>query len=100
MVITNKQRFNILFNNPKNASNTLEYISKKMKISMSDINEVMERGTGAFYNNPSSVRPHVKSAEQWAYSRLYKFIQDVIKIRKNPNFKASSDNDLVRKYIN
>ena len=99
MVITNKQRSNILFNNPKNASNTLEYICKKMKISMSDINEVMERGRGAFFNNPSSVRPHVKSAEQWAYSRLYAFIQHVIKIRKNKSYIPNSDNDLVTKYI-
>ena len=45
MVITNKQKFNILFNNPKNSSNSLKYISEKM----SDINEVIERGQAAFY---------------------------------------------------
>ena len=98
MVITNKQKFNILFGNDKNSNNSLKYISEKMRISMNDINEVIERGQAAFYTNRASVRPHVTSATQWGYSRLYKFIQDVTKIRKNPNFKASSDFDLVIRY--
>ena len=98
MVITNKQRFNMLFNNPKNQSNTLDYISKKMRIKMSDINKVLERGRSAFYNNPSSVKPHVKSADQWAYSRLYAVIIQIFKIRKNPDFKPTLDNDIIEKY--
>ena len=38
MVITNKQKFNLLFGNDKNSNNSLKYISEKMGISMNDIN--------------------------------------------------------------
>ena len=98
MVITNKQKFNLLFGNDKNSSNSLKFISEKMRISMNDINEVTERGQAAFYTNRASVRPHVTSATQWGYSRLYAFIQHVIKIRKDKSYIPNSDNDLVMKY--
>ena len=98
MVITNKQKFNILFGNDKDSNNSLKYISEKMRISMNDINKVIERGEAAFYTNRASVRPHVTSATQWGYSRLYKFIQDVIKIRKDKSYIPNSDNDLVIRY--
>ena len=32
---------------------------------------VFKRGVGAYRTNPQSVRPNVKSPEQWAYSRVY-----------------------------
>jgi HK97 family phage major capsid protein len=35
---------------------------------------VFERGLGAYKNNPSSVRPSVQSASQWAFARLNAFI--------------------------
>ena len=98
MVITNKQKFNILFGNDKNSNNSLKYISEKMRISMNDINKVIERGEAAFYTNRASVRPHVTSATQWGYSRLYAFIQHVIKIRKDKSYIPNSDHDLVIKY--
>ena len=61
MVITNKQKFNVLFGNDKNSNNSLKYISEKMRISMNDINEVISRGIGAYRTNRASVRPHIKS---------------------------------------
>ena len=97
-MVTNKQKFNILFGNDKNSSNSLEYISKKMKISMNDINEVISRGIGAYRTNRASVRPHIKSPIEWGHARLYAFIQHVIKIRKNKSYVPNSDNDLVQKY--
>ena len=97
-MLTNKQKFNIVFGNDKNTTNSLEYISNKMRIPMNDITEVIERGKAAFYTNRASVRPHVTSPTHWGYSRLYAFIQHVIKIRKDKSYIPNSDNDLVMKY--
>ena len=36
--------------------------------------EVFDRGVGAYHTNPSSVRPTVTSAEQWAYGRVDSFL--------------------------
>lgn len=35
---------------------------------------VFERGVGAYKTNPGSVRPNVKSPEQWAYARCRSFL--------------------------
>jgi hypothetical protein len=31
----------------------------------------MEKGKGAYYSNPKSVRPHIKSPEEWGMARIY-----------------------------
>ena len=36
--------------------------------------KVFERGVGAFYTSPSSVRPNVSSPEQWAMARVNSFL--------------------------
>ena len=36
--------------------------------------KVFERGVGAYYNNPSSVRPNVSGPEMWAMARVNSFI--------------------------
>jgi len=33
--------------------------------------KIVEKGKGAYYSNPQSVRPQVKSAQQWGVARLY-----------------------------
>jgi len=33
--------------------------------------KIREKGMGAYYTNPSSVRPNVTSAIEWGYSRVY-----------------------------
>ena len=38
VILTNKQKVNLLFGNDKNSNNSLKYISEKMGISMNDIN--------------------------------------------------------------
>ncbi len=38
---------------------------------------VFRRGVGAYNTNPSSVRPSVNSADQWAYARVNVFLQAV-----------------------
>ena len=35
---------------------------------------VFRRGIGAYRTNPGSVRPNVRSEEQWAYARVNAFL--------------------------
>ena len=52
---------------------------------------VFKRGVGAYKTNPSSVRPQVKSPEQWAYARLRSFLFAL----KNERFQGGQhDTDL------
>lgn len=43
-------------------------------VNLSTLEEVFERGVGAYNTNPGSVRPQVQSAEQWAYARVNSFL--------------------------
>ncbi len=43
-------------------------------VNLSTLEEVFERGVGAYNTNPSSVRPQVQSSEQWAYARVNSFL--------------------------
>jgi phage portal protein BeeE len=54
--------------------------------------EVFRRGVGAYINNPESVRPTVKSPEQWAYARVNSFLY----VLRNLRFRRGThDTDLL-----
>jgi len=72
-VITNKMKFNRRYGQADSKSNSKSIISKKTGISMSILDKVYDRGMGAYRSNPSSVRPSVKSPQQWAMARVYSF---------------------------
>ncbi len=72
-VMTNKMKFNKRYKQPLNKSNSKKDISKLTGISMSILDSVYDRGMGAYRTNPSSVRPSVKSPQQWAMARVYSF---------------------------
>jgi len=74
MVLTNKQKFNLKYKQPKNQANGKDDISKKTGIPMKILDDVYDRGIGAYKTNPSSVRPNVKSKEQWSMARVYSFV--------------------------
>ncbi len=74
MVLTNKQKYNKKYGFKGNQSHSMEDIAKKTGIKKSILQEVFNRGIGAFKTNRSAVRPSVKSPEQWAYGRLYSFV--------------------------
>jgi len=78
MVLTNKQKFNIIYKNKdKNQPNSKEDISRLTKIPMKFLDEIYDRGIGAWETNPESVR-RVKGKkipkEAWAMARIYAFI--------------------------
>ncbi len=56
------------------------------------LGDVYDRGVGAYYNNPESVRPTVKSPEQWGLARVNSFLYCL----KNLEFKGGKhDTDLL-----
>jgi hypothetical protein len=56
------------------------------------LQEVFDRGIGAYKTNPESVRPMVKSPEQWAFARVYSFVM------KRKSTFGGSDKDIAVKY--
>jgi len=74
MVMTNKNKFNIKYKQPKDQPNSKKDISKLTGIPIKILDEVYDRGLMAFKNNPKSVRPSVKSPQQWAMARVYAFV--------------------------
>lgn len=51
-----------------------KYAGKHGKITLGMLRDVYDRGVGAYRTNPSSVRPNVKSPEQWAMARVNSFL--------------------------
>jgi len=66
-----KEKFNKKYNHPKGASHSLSDISKETGVSKKGIQQIYNKGIGAYKTNPQSVRPNVTSKEQWAYARVY-----------------------------
>lgn len=96
----------------KNKSLSLKELSEISSISLKDIKEIFDRGIGAHATNPASVRvkgtfkkdpsaPISKklSAEQWAYSRVYSFINKIERIKEGKQKFLNQDCDLGKKYI-
>jgi hypothetical protein len=97
-----RSKFTIEFNKKygdKIANRKISTLSKYFKIKKSLIQDVFNRGVGAYNLNPSSVRKSVSSAEQWSYARVYKFILNVIKKRENKPYPTGRghDSDVVLK---
>jgi hypothetical protein len=53
---------------------SLKEVAKLSKMPIKALQEVYDKGVGAYNTNPSSVRPMVQSAEQWGYARMYSFV--------------------------
>lgn len=71
MVLTYKQRFNKKYKQSLNKSNSLSDISRLTGYKLSGLRTIYNKGVGAYKTNPGSVRPNVKSPEQWAMARVY-----------------------------
>lgn len=68
---TYKNKFNKKYGFPKDASHSIAEIAKLTGYKKSGLDTILEKGKGAFFSNPTSVRPQVKSAEQWGLARIY-----------------------------
>jgi len=85
---TFKEKFNAKHNQPLDTSNSISKIARLSGISYKNAKKIFEKGEGAYFTNPESVRKSVTSPQQWAYSRLYASV--------TPGSKSSKvDKDLV-----
>jgi len=87
--MTNKTDFNKRHKQPADTSNSINDIVRLSGIPKKILDEVYNRGVGAYKTNPQSVRtktgkkdakaPMSKkmSKEQWAISRVYSFVNKV-----------------------
>lgn len=105
MVVTNKQEWNRRHGFAKDESHSKREIAKETKgVSLKTVEEVYDRGIGAYKTNPTSVR--VKgtfkksgiapmrqrlSKEQWAFARVYSFVNKVTGPKK-----LNHDQDLAK----
>ena len=71
MVNSYKNKFNIKHGQPLDKSNTLNEISKLSGYKKAGLKKIIEKGEGAFFSNPSSVRPNITNPTAWGYARLY-----------------------------
>lgn len=71
MTLTYKQKFNKRYGFPKDKSHSMAEISRVSGYKLSGLKKIVDKGKGAFYSNPKSVRPQVKSAQQWGVARVY-----------------------------
>lgn len=102
---TNKQKYNKKYGFSLNKAHSLKDIAKKTEISESILQDVYNRGSGAYKTNPQSVRlksgkkdpsaplSRKMSKQQWSYARVYGFVM------KNPKQvkKGQPDHDLAVK---
>jgi hypothetical protein len=68
---TYRNKFNFKYDFEINQSHSLAEISKLTNLKLSSLQEIYNKGIGAYKTNPESVRPNVKSKEQWAMARVY-----------------------------
>ena len=74
MVLTYKNKFNIKYGFPKDEPHSLAEIAKITGYKLSGLQTIFNKGVGAFKTNPASVRPQVKSPEQWGRARIFSAI--------------------------
>jgi len=90
MVQTHKQQFNKRHGFEKDEPHSLAEISKISKIKKSILQEVYNRGTGAFKTAGPS-RPNM-TIESWSQARVYAFVNKIEK-----GIKLNHDTDLFDK---
>jgi hypothetical protein len=82
MVLTYKNKFNKKYGFNKDEPHSLAEIARLTGYKLSGLQKIFNRGIGAYKTNPSSVRPQVKSKDQWAYARVYAAIDPSSKAHK------------------
>jgi len=70
-IITYRNKFNKKYGFEKDESHTISEISKITGYKKQGLETILEKGKGAYFSNHQSVRPSVKSPEQWGMARIY-----------------------------
>jgi hypothetical protein len=74
MPIINSHVFKRNHGIPIDQSLSLKEIAKLSGMPVKALQEVYDKGMGAYHNNPSSVKPMVTSPQMWALGRVYSFV--------------------------
>jgi len=107
--VTWRNKYNKKYGFDKDESHSLKDISKKSGVSMKGLQQIYNKGIGAYKTNPSSVRPNVTSKEQWAMARVYSSVMGgkaskvdakELKMVKGGNVSSISYEDWKKAYIN
>jgi alkaline phosphatase len=69
--VSYKDKYNTKYGYKNGESHDLEEIAKDTGVSIKGLQQIYNKGIGAYKTNPQSVRPNVKSKEQWAMARVY-----------------------------
>ena len=88
MVMTNKNKFNKKYKQKRDQPNSKADMVRLTGIPKRLLDKVYYRGIGAYKTNRASVRPSVKSKEQWGISRVYAFLM------KSPGTWGKADKDI------
>ncbi len=93
MVLTYKERFNRKYGFPSQKSHSIADISKITGYKKSGLETIVDKGKGAFFTNPESVRPHVTDPTHWGMARLYSAVMGgkSARIDKSHLIKNSSE---------
>jgi len=92
---TFKNRFNKKFNQDKDESNSKAKMTKLTGIPKKVLDDVYDRGVGAFKTAGPS-RPNM-TKEQWATARIYAFIMKAYDAVNKGKKKINQDQDLYEK---
>jgi hypothetical protein len=71
MVASYKMKFNKKYGFQKDTAHSLSDIARITGYKLSGLKVIFDKGVGAYKTNPASVRPTVRSPEQWAQARVY-----------------------------
>lgn len=69
--MTYREMFNKKYKFKSDASHSLKEISDLSGFQLSGLKTIFKKGVGAYKTNPQSVRPFIKSPQEWAYARVY-----------------------------
>jgi hypothetical protein len=92
MPVINSHAFKKKHGIPTDESLSLSRIAKLSGMPARALQEVYNRGIGAYKTNPESVKPMVQSKEQWAMGRVYSFVM------KRATTFGKADKDIAKKY--
>ena len=104
-MITNREKFFKKHNIPLNQSLSIERIAKLSGMPIAALKRVYQKGLGAYYSNPTSVRmigtykknidapmSQKLSPQQWSYARIYAFVM------KTPKVFYGADREIAEDY--
>lgn len=73
---TYKQKFNKKYGFAPDEAHSVAEISKITGYKKSGLETIVQKGRGAFFSSPKSVRPNIKDPTAWGKSRLYSAVMN------------------------